>query len=69
MTPENYVIQWAKHGRKSHVPLQPWEQAFQDAGMIEQAERLGYITIGRDVACTIGITEKGKKLLASYYGE
>jgi len=69
MTPENYVIQWARHRRRSDVPLAAWERAFQDTGQIEAAERLGYITIGRDVACTITLLPKGRDLLKRHYGD
>ena len=70
MTPENYVIQWVKRGRHNNrPPLAAWEQAFQDAGMIEMARRLGYIHISGNAACDISLEDRGKELVAQYYNE
>ena len=69
LTPENYVIEWVKRGRKNNIPLQEWEQAFQDAGMIEQAWKLGYIHIGSNVGCDISLEPRGRELVAQYYDE
>lgn len=60
MTPEGYVREWIARGRKGGtMPLDAWEHAYQRAGVPEQAQRLGYIEIGRDVACTVTLTAKG----------
>lgn len=65
MTPEGYVKQWAAHGGRTHEgPLHAWEHAYQRADIIELAYLKGYIEIGRDVNCTITLTEKGKALVS-----
>lgn len=64
MTPEGYVREWDARGRENHAPLLAWEWAYQDAGVIEQAERLGYIEIGRGVSCPVTLTEAGEALLS-----
>jgi hypothetical protein len=69
ITAENYVIEWVKRGRKNIAPLPEWEQAFQDAGVIDEAQKLGYIEIARNVACDISLTPKGMKLVTDYYEE
>lgn len=63
MTPEGYVREWVKRGRGGDVPLEAWEWAYQRAGLIEQAQRMGYIEIGRNVGCIVTLTEKGEALL------
>lgn len=63
MTPEGYVREWDKRGRKTGYPASPWEQAYQNAGLIEAASKVGYIWIGRNAACTVTITPKGEELL------
>ena len=65
MTPEGYVREWDKHGRRNITPLQAWEWAYQRAGLIEQAARKGLIEIGRDMACTVTLTERGESLISS----
>lgn len=63
MTPEGYVREWVGRGRKGGtMPLDAWEHAYNRAGITEQAQRLGYIEIGRDVACTVTLTPKGEAL-------
>jgi len=63
LTPEGYVRAWARNGAKSPLKLPAWEKVYQDKGLIDQAEALGYIRIGRDVACSISLTAKGKALV------
>lgn len=61
MTPEGYVREWIARGRRGGVmPLDAWEHAYNRIGIVEQAQRLGYVEIGRDVACTITLTTKGE---------
>ena len=62
--PERYVRDFIRHGEVSSRHLEPWEQAYQDAGHIEMAERRGYIHVGRDVACTITVTDHGRRIAA-----
>lgn len=62
MTAEGFVREWHRRGRRSETPLSPWEWAYQRAGLIEKAEWKGYIEIGRDVACTITLTQRGEAL-------
>jgi hypothetical protein len=66
MTPEGYVREWIRRGRSSTTPLDAWEHAYQRAGIVEQAERLGYIRIGRDVVCTISLEPRGEALVAEH---
>ena len=63
MTPEGFVLEWHRRGRKSAIPLAAWEHAYQRAGLIERAQRMGYISIGRDVACTITLEPRGGVLV------
>lgn len=63
LTPENYVREWHRHGRKSDLRLPAWERVYQDRGLIAAAEHAGYITIGRDVAGTVTLLPKGEELL------
>lgn len=63
MTPEGYVREWVRHGERSTLPVQAWERAYQEAGMIEEARRLGYIEIGHDVRGTITLLPLGRALL------
>lgn len=65
MTPEGYVREWDARGRGNVVPLLAWEHAYQRAGMIEAAERRGYIRIGSAVSCPISLEAKGERLLAA----
>lgn len=60
MTPEGYVREWISRGRSSAFPLDAWEHAYNRIGIVEQAQRLGYLEIGRDVACTITLRPKGE---------
>jgi len=60
LTPEGYVADFIAHGEKSTRKLPPWEQAYQDAGLIDEAANRGYIWIGRDVACTVEVTPHGR---------
>jgi hypothetical protein len=62
-----YVLAFDAHGRKNSLRLEPWEQAFQDEGVIELAYQLGYINIGRDVACTVSLTDKGEQVITDKY--
>lgn len=63
MTPEGYVREWIARGRKGgSMPLDAWEHAYNRVGIVERAQRLGYVEIGRDVACTITLTPKGEEL-------
>lgn len=63
MTAEGYVREWISRGRVGGtMPLDAWEHAYQRIGVPERAERLGYINIGRDVACTVTLTPKGEAL-------
>lgn len=65
MSPEGYVREWVARGRKSgFMPIDAWEHAYNRVGIVEQAMRLGYVEIGRDVACTITLTAKGEALLS-----
>lgn len=68
MTPEGYVREWHARGRPQVRPLLAWEWAYQDAGVIERAERLGYIEIGRAASCPVTLTETGEALLPSSGG-
>ena len=61
---ERYVRDFIIHGEVSTRRLEPWEQAYQDAGHIDMAERRGYIHVGRDVACTITVTDHGRCIAA-----
>lgn len=63
LTPENYVVDFVANGERSTMRLEPWERDYQDAGVIDQAERKGYIHIGRDPRCSIELTEKGRSLV------
>jgi hypothetical protein len=63
LTPENYVVDFVANGERSTARLEPWEREYQNAGVIEQAERMGYIHIGRDPRCSIEITDKGRSLV------
>lgn len=65
MTPEGFVREWIKRGRRGDTtPLDAWEHAYQRIGIPDQAWRLGYVEIGRDVACTITLTPRGEALAA-----
>lgn len=64
MTAEEYVREWVKRGRKNHAKLPTWEQAYQDAGVIEAARRAGYIRIGSSVSCPIELTPEGEALVS-----
>ncbi len=64
MSPEGYVREWATRGRQNQRPLRAWEWAYQSAGIIEQAERLGYVEIGRAVSAPVTLTQAGEALLA-----
>ena len=64
LTPEGYVLKWVREGKKSSARLPGWEREYQERGLIEAAERAGYIRIGRDVACTIYLLPKGAALAA-----
>jgi hypothetical protein len=61
---ERYVRDFIIHGEVSTRLLEPWEQSHQDAGHIDMAERRGYIHVGRDVACTITVTDHGRRIAA-----
>lgn len=65
MTAEGYVREWARRGRRSGGRLQSWERRYQDAGLIEEARRRGYIWLSGDVACSVHPTHAGEALLAS----
>jgi len=60
LTPESYVFDFIRQGETNGLRLEPWEQAYQDAGLIEKAEKLGYIYIARNVACDITVTAHGR---------
>ncbi len=61
MTPEGYVREFAARGRENLYPLPAWEKAYQDAGIIERAERMGYVRIGRGHSAPVSLTEEGRR--------
>lgn len=63
MTPEGYVREWASRGRANARPLPAWEWAYQRAGLIERAERLGYVEIGRAASAPVSLTDAGEAIL------
>ena len=65
MTPEGFVREWDRRGRPGGIPLEAWEHAYNRAGLVEAAERAGYLRIGRDVACTLTMEPGGEDLVAT----
>lgn len=64
LTPEGYVAAFDAHGRVNHAPpLDPWEREYQDAGIIEEARRLGYIWIDGGVSCDVTVTAHGETVI------
>jgi hypothetical protein len=64
MTPEGYVREWDKRGRRTSLPLEPWEHAYQRVGLVEKARELGYIAIDRSPRCEVSLEPRGHELLS-----
>lgn len=67
ITAESYVYEFVRRGEKNTRKLAPWEQAYQDADLIEAARRHGYINIAGNVACDVTVTDRGR-WIAEIYG-
>lgn len=65
LSPENYVREWVADGRRNGLVRRPWEDAFQEAGAIQEAENRGYLSISRNAACDITLTPLGEAIAAN----
>lgn len=69
LSAEGYVLRWHTSGRQSPMPRHSWEDAYQAADLITEAQGRGYIEIGRNVACTITATPRGERLIEELTAE
>jgi len=66
LTAERFVREWVARGEINSLRVPVWERVYQERGLIELAQRRGYIRIGRDVACTITLEPRGRAIIERY---